>query len=48
MPFVTCAVAHSAPKKVLPLGRQSRGGGWTQLEGEGVSKSTSTRQPISY
>lgn len=48
IPMAACAFTHSAPKKILPLGRQSRGGWWTQLEGEGVSKSTKTRQPISY
>jgi hypothetical protein len=25
MPVVTCAVTHSAPKKVLPLGHKSKG-----------------------
>ncbi|KAA8599534.1 hypothetical protein F0Z19_2659 [Vibrio cyclitrophicus] len=40
MPVVSCAIISSAPKKVLPLGRQSKGGDELnlreELEGKGL------------
>ena len=36
MPVVTCAVTHSAPKKVLSLGHKSKGVDELNMRGEGV------------